>query len=124
MIARDRDVVAHRIHQLDDRLAGGQRADRFALNRVAVVNEHHIIPRSLQAVAHGRQTGIAEALVDAAVRIAGEEHHNVAGERSRFRKRSASKQHRHRQQQTQNPFHDESLLFRFPESPLRFLLPL
>ena len=48
----------------------------------------------LQRVTHGGQAGIAEALVDAAVHVAGEEHDNVLGQAGFLGEGRASKQHK------------------------------
>ena len=76
VVAGDGNVIAYAVHQGDDGVAGGHGAHRLALDGVAVVHQQHMAGL-LQAVADGHQAGIAEALIDAAVDIAGEQNHQV-----------------------------------------------
>ena len=78
MVAGDGDAVAHVVHQFDQRVALGHRTDRLALDVVAVVHENDVVALGDQIVADLLQSGIAEALVDAAVDIAGIEDDDIA----------------------------------------------
>ena len=111
MIAGDGDVVADRVHQLNDGASLGQCADGFALNRVAIIDKHHMVV-CLQAVAHIRHTRVAPALVNAAVDVTGKEHHNVLGQRGGcvFRESSAAQQHGEHQQNRKKLLHSVFLL--------------
>ena len=93
VVAGDGHVVAHGVHQADDGFACGHGADGLALDGVAVVHQQHMAG-FLQRVTHGGQAGIAEALVDAAVHVAGEEHDNVLGQAGFLGEGRASKQHK------------------------------
>ena len=94
MVAGDGYVVADGVHQADDGLAGGHGADGFALDGVAVIHQQHVVGL-FQRVAHGCKAGVAEALIDAAVHVAGEEHNNVLGQPGFLRERRAA--HKHKQ---------------------------
>ena len=107
MVAGDRDIVTDGVHDIDERFAGGHRADRFALDRVAVVNEQDIIV-GREAFLHRIETGIAPALADAAVDIAGVQDDQVLFQRgSRVLRESgaAAEQQTEHQQETQQFFH-------------------
>ena len=78
VVAGDGDLVARGVHQVDDGFALAERADRLALDGVAVVNEDHVVASGQQGIADLLQTGVAEALVDAAVNVAGEEDDGLA----------------------------------------------
>ena len=125
MIAGDGDVVADRVHQLDDSASLGQRADGFALNRVAIIDKHHMVV-CLQAVAHIRHTRVAPALVNAAVDVTGKEHHNVLGQRGGcvFRESSAAQQHGEHQQNRKKLLHSVFLLIVLSRQTSLSLSPL
>ena len=76
VVARNRRVVAHGVHDVDDGLAAGQGADGLALDGVAVVDEQDIILFG-EVFPHGIQARVAPALVDAAVHVAGIEDDDV-----------------------------------------------
>ena len=87
MVAGNGHIIAHGVHDVDDSLALGHGADRLALDSVAVVHEKHIIIL-LKAFLRRIQAGIAPALVNAAVYIAGEKDHEIPllrGNRGFFR---------------------------------------
>ena len=71
MVAGNRDVVPHPVHQFDDSLALCQSSDRLALYGVAVIYQDRGIPFRLQRIADLCDSGIPEALIDSAVDIAG-----------------------------------------------------
>ena len=77
MIAHGGNIVAHGVHQLNVGFAGGHRADRLALNGIAVVDQNHVVAGVPVGVAHQGETGVAEARFDAAVHVAREQHDDV-----------------------------------------------
>ena len=111
MVARNGDVVAHSVHQLHIGAAGGHRTNRFALNGVAIVNQQHMVARRLHRVADGRHAYIAKALLNAAMHVAGKEHHHVLLKAGRLlRKRRAGQQHAQHQNKTEPLFHCTHIL--------------
>ena len=109
MVAGDGQVVAHGVHQVNERLAGGHGADGLSLDGIAVVHQNHIVASLFHALTDGRKPGIAEPLVNAAVYVAGKENHHILLEGGLFRFRADNtrqgQQHRHCQNQAENPFH-------------------
>ena len=74
------DLIAELVHQADNSLTLAHRAERFALNGVAGIDEDHIVALVDQVIAQLLQAGEAEAVVDGAVYVTGEEDHGVAAE--------------------------------------------
>ena len=79
MVAGGGNVVAQLVHDLDDVRALGKGADGVALNGVAVIHQQDAAARGGQAVLHGRQTGIAQAVLDAAVGVVGVQDDDITG---------------------------------------------
>ena len=77
VVAGDGDAVADLVHQIDKRLALRHGADGLALDVVAVVNKDDLVALCDKMIIDLAQAGIAEALIDAAVYVAGEEDHDV-----------------------------------------------
>ena len=77
MVSGDRDIIIHRIHQVDDRLAGCDRPKRLALDRVAVVYKKCKRALLFKRVPYGFQSYQAEILIYAAVDIAGKQDYNI-----------------------------------------------
>ena len=107
MVSGNGHVVAHGVHQVDDGFTLGHGANRFALDGVAVIHQHHMVAGGLEAIAHGGQAGVAEALINAAVSVAGEQDHHILleGRRSFFSHGSAAQQQCQGQEQAKNLFH-------------------
>ena len=107
VVAGGSNVVAHSVHQVDQRFALGHGANRFALDGVAVVHQHNVVVLS-QRIAQGSQTGIAPATFDAAMHVAGVQDHQVLRQRrssSFFCNSGAAQQHGQRKDQTKNLLH-------------------
>ena len=77
VVAGDGDAVSHLVHQVDRDLALGHGAEGLALNVVAVVDKDDLVAGGDEIVTDLLQSGVAEALIDAAVHVAGKEDHDV-----------------------------------------------
>ena len=107
MVAHGGDIVAHGVHQLDVRFAGGHGPDRFALNGVAVVHQQHMIASVFVRVPYHGQTGVAEVALNAAMHVTGEEHHHVLLEQRRvfFCQSTDAQQHGQSEEKCKKLFH-------------------
>ena len=107
MVAHGGDIVAHGVHQLDVRLAGGHGAHRLALNGVAVVHQQHMIACVFVRVPYHGQTGVAEVALNAAMHVTGEEHHHVLLEQRRvfFCQSTDAQQHGQSEEKCKKLFH-------------------
>ena len=83
MVARDREIVANLVHNVDDPLAVRKRAEHSALNGVAIVHKCHVV--SANGVFHlcfvAGDGGISHTFVVGAVDVVGVEHDDVVGVR-------------------------------------------
>ena len=77
MVAGDGDTVTHPVHQVDDGFPLGDGTDGFAPDAVPFVNKNDLVPLRQQILPYLLQTGVAKALVDATVDVAGVKDHNI-----------------------------------------------
>ena len=79
MVAEGRKVVAGLVHDVDDVSAGRKGADSLALNRVAAVDQRHVVVGLLHFGFVCRNASIAHAIGYAAVNVVGVQDDNVVG---------------------------------------------
>ena len=79
MVAEGRKVVADLVHNIDQIRTGRECADRLALNRVAAVDQRHVVVGLLHFGFVCRNAGIAHAIGNAAVNVVGVQDDNVVG---------------------------------------------
>ena len=79
MVAEGRKVVADLVHNIDQIRTGRECADRLALNRVAAVNQRHVVVGLLHFGFVCRNASIAHAIGYAAVNVVGVQDDNVVG---------------------------------------------
>ena len=78
MVAGDREIVTDKVHDVDDRFALRQRADRAALAVVACVDEKDFVAFRLKGLLEVCNACIAPAVADAAVHVVREQNDRVA----------------------------------------------
>ena len=76
VVAGDGRVVAHDVHDADNRFAPGQQADGLALDGVAAVNQKHVLGPG-ELLFDSIEAGIAPALINGAVDVACEEDDQI-----------------------------------------------
>ena len=79
MVAEGRKIVAGLVHDVDDVSAGRKGADSLALNRVAAVDQRHVVVGLLHFGFVCRNASIAHAIGYAAVNVVGVQDDNVVG---------------------------------------------
>ena len=79
MVAGNRHIVPYRVHQVNDGTAVGHGAHRLTLDGIAIIHQQHIVGLG-KLLLHRIQAGVAKALVNAAVHIAGKQDHHVLGQ--------------------------------------------
>ena len=110
MVAGDRDVVAHSVHDVDDGFALGHGADGLTLDGVAVVHQQDVVVLA-EGFLHGIHAGVGPVLVHAAVHVARKEDDEVLLQRGsgRFLREygGAGQQQGQRQQDSKQFLHNK-----------------
>ena len=70
MIAGDRDLISHFIHQFDAFFTGRHCSQGFTLYGVSVIHEYDVIPGRFHLLFDGLQANVAKSLINSAVHVA------------------------------------------------------
>ena len=105
VVAVNRIVIAARVHDVDEVPAGGKRADRFSLDRIAAVHKGNVRRDGFHVRLVGGNARIAHVLihvlVNGTVHVVGVKDHDVPRFHFAFGKRGRHKRQRERESQKQ-----------------------